>query len=386
MKIFFITRGWPNEREPQFGCFERDQALAMNTLGHEIVVLSVDVRFRKYHRKYGITKEMHGDIPHYNIFAGSFWGKPLRSISMRLHTKVKEVLLLRIFKKAIAHEGMPDLVYGHYLGGCSMALAIKRKYGLPAVGIEHWSRLGFSNIEKAVRKEAARTYPYMDCQISVSSALKDNIKRNIGIETLVVNNMIGTEFHYEPKARYSNKVNFVTTGNLLPVKGFDNLINAFNKLNLPPDTWSLNIIGGGKERANLQQLIDSVGLGENIHLCGRKNREGVIEMLHNSDVYVMSSRSETFGVAAIEALACGLPVIATDCGGARDFVTKENGVICPVNEVDGLSESIRYMMNHYQAYDRTKIAEDCQKRFSSEAIGKQLEGIFEEVLRKSKKE
>jgi glycosyltransferase involved in cell wall biosynthesis len=198
--------------------------------------------------------------------------------------------------------------------------------------------------------------------------------------------MIGTEFHYEPKARYSNKVNFVTTGNLLPVKGFDNLINAFNKLNLPPDTWSLNIIGGGKERANLQQLIDSVGLGENIHLCGRKNREGVIEMLHNSDVYVMSSRSETFGVAAIEALACGLPVIATDCGGARDFVTKENGVICPVNEVDGLSESIRYMMNHYQAYDRTKIAEDCQKRFSSEAIGKQLEGIFEEVLRKSKKE
>jgi len=386
MKIFFVSRGWPSEQEPQWGSFERDQALALQKMGHQIVMLSVDVRFRKYHRKYGITKEMHGDIPHYNIFAGSFWGKPLRSISMRLHTKVKEVLLLRIFKKAIAHEGMPDLVYGHYLGGCSMALAIKRKYGLPAVGIEHWSRLGFSNIEKAVRKEAARTYPYMDCQISVSSALKDNIKRNIGVETLVVNNMIGTEFHYEPKARYSNKVNFVTTGNLLPVKGFDNLINAFNKLNLPPDTWSLNIIGGGKERANLQQLIDSVGLGENIHLCGRKNREGVIEMLHNSDVYVMSSRSETFGVAAIEALACGLPVIATDCGGARDFVTKENGVICPVNEVDGLSESIRYMMNHYQAYDRTKIAEDCQKRFSSEAIGKQLEGIFEEVLRKSKKE
>lgn len=386
MKIFFVARGWPSEQEPQWGSFERDQALALRKLGHQIVMLSVDARFRKYHRKYGITKEVNGDIPHYNIFAGSFWGKPLRSISMRLHTKVKEVLLLRIFKKAIAHEGMPDLVYGHYLGGCSMALAIKRKYGLPAVGIEHWSRLGFSNIEKAVRKEAARTYPYMDCQISVSSALKDNIKRNIGVETLVVNNMIGTEFHYEPKARYSKKVIFVTTGNLLPVKGFDNLINAFNKLNLPPDTWSLNIIGGGKERANLQQLIDSVGFGENIHLCGRKNREGVIEMLHNSDVYVMSSRSETFGVAAIEALACGLPVIATDCGGARDFVTKENGVICPVNEVDGLSESIRYMMNHYQAYDRTKIAEDCQKRFSSEAIGKQLEGIFEEVLRKSKKE
>ncbi len=386
MKIYFIARGWPSKKEPQWGSFERDQALALSKLGHQVVVLSVDARFRKYFRKYGITKGMHGDIPHYNIFAGSFWGKPLRSISMRLHTKVKQILLLYVFKKVVAQEGMPDLVYGHYLGGCSMALAIKRKYSIPAIGIEHWSRLGFSNIEKAVRKEATRTYPYMDCQISVSSALRDNIRRNIGVDTIVVNNMIGTEFCYEPKAKESDMVSFVTTGNLLPVKGFDNLINAFSKLNLPPDSWTLNIIGGGKEHDKLQKLIDSVGLSNNIFLLGRKNREGVIEVLHNSDVYVMSSRSETFGVAAIEALACGLPVIATDCGGARDFVTKENGLTCPVENVEKLAECIIFMMNHYLEYERTKIAEDCQKRFSSEAIGKQLEGIFEEVLRKNKKQ
>lgn len=386
MKIFFVSRGWPSEQEPQWGSFERDQALALRKLGHQIVMLSVDARFRKYHRKYGITKEVNGGIPHYNIFAGSFWGKPLRSISMRLHTKVKQALVLYLFDKAIAQEGMPDFVYGHYLGGCSMALAIKRKYGIPAVGIEHWSRLGFSNIEKAVRDEATRTYPYMDCQISVSSALRDNIRRNIGVDTIVVNNMIGSEFQYAPMVKDSQRVRFVTTGNLLPVKGFDNLIKAFSKLNLPPDSWTLNIIGGGKERDNLQKLIDSVGLSNNIHLLGRKNREGVIEMLHNSDVYVMSSRSETFGVAAIEALACGLPVIATDCGGARDFVTKENGKICAVDDIYKLSDAILYMYKYHGDYDRAQIAADCQKRFSSEAIGKQLESIFEEVIRKRRKE
>ena len=358
MKIFFIARGWPSERDPQWGNFERDQALALSKLGHQIVVMSVDVRFRKYRRKYGITKEVHGDIPHYNIFWGSFWGKPLRSISLKLHTMVKEVLLLQVFKKAIIQEGIPDLVYGHYLGGCSMALSIKRKYGIPAVGIEHWSRLGFPNIEKAVRDEAARTYPYMDCQISVSSALKDNIKRNIGIDTIVVNNMIGSEFQYKPKSKGSQRVNFVTTGNLLHVKGFDNLINAFSKLDLPPNSWTLNIIGGGQEQVNLQKLIDRVGLSNNIHLCGRQNREGVIEMLHNSDVYVMSSRSETFGVAAIEALACGLPVIATDCGGARDFITKDNGIICAVDDIPKLSEAIFYMYKYNRNYDPALIAKD----------------------------
>ncbi len=384
MKIFFISRGWPSEMEPQWGCFERDQALALKKLGHSIVVLSIDARFRKYHRKYGITKEVHDNIPHFNIFAGSIWGKPLRSISMLLHTKVKQKLALFLFKRVVAQEGMPDAVYGHYLGGCSMALAIKCKYGIPAVGIEHWSRLGYAEIEKPVKEEALRTYPFMDCQIVVSTALRENIKKNIGVETIVVNNMVGNEFFYKPIEQKGKKVRFVTTGNLLPVKGFDNLIEAFSRLELPSDSWELSIIGGGKEQNNLHALINRLHLEQNIQLCGRKNREGVIETLHNSDVYIMSSRSETFGVAAIEALACGLPVVATDCGGARDFITKDNGLICPVNDVNKLADAILHMYNYGNDYNKEQIAFDCQKRFSSEAIGKQLEGIFEEVIRKSK--
>lgn len=386
MKIFFVARGWPSEREPQWGSFERDQALALKQLGHEIVVLSVDARFRTYHRQCGITKEMHDEIPHFSIFAGSFWGKPLRSISMPLHLKVLQKLALFLFKRVVVQEGMPDAVYGHYLGGCSMALAIKRRYGIPAVGIEHWSRLGYKKIEKSVKEEAVHTYPYLDRQIVVSSALRENIKNNIGVETVVINNMVGNEFFYRPIEKKEIVVRFVTTGNLLPVKGFDNLITAFSQLHLPPNTWSLNIIGGGKEHDNLQQLIDNFGLKESIRLCGRKNREGVIEMLQNSDVYVMSSRSETFGVAAIEALACGLPVIATDCGGARDFLSMDNGLLCPVNDIHKLAEALFTMYKYHGDYNRAKIAEDCQKRFSSEAIGKQLERIFEEVISKSKQQ
>lgn len=384
MRIYFIARGWPSKQDPQWGCFERDQAMALTKLGHQVIILSVDTRFRRFHRKYGITKEINGGIPHYNIFAGAIWGKALRRISMPLHTKVKQTLVLYLFKNAIAQEGMPDLVYGHYLGGCSMALAIKRKYGIPAVGIEHWSELGYSKIKKSIRDEAIKTYPYMDCQLVVSSALRDNIKKHIGIDTFVVNNMIGSEFQYTTNTKGSEMVRFVTTGSLLPVKGFDILVSAFSKLNLPPNTWTMNIIGDGKEHASLQQQIENVGLSKNIHLLGRKNREGVIEMLHNSDVYVMSSRTETFGVAAVEALACGLPVIATECGGSDDFMTKDNGITCPVDNVEKLAECICYMISHYKEYDRRKIAEDCRKRFSSEAIGSKLEKIFKSVINKER--
>ena len=386
MKIYFVSRGWPSEREPQWGSFERDQALALQKLGHQVVVLSVDSRIRNIKRKYGISREMHEAIPYYNYVVGAIWGKVLFFVSANLHIRVKRFFFIHLLKNVIKQEGMPDLLYGHYLSCASMALAAKEKYGIPVVGIEHWSELGYENIDRRIKQWAEKVYKKLDCLLTVSTALRENILKNFDVDSVVVNNMVGKGFNYELKARTDKIVCFVTTGNLLPVKGFDNLITAFSKLNLPTDSWTLNIIGGGKERDGLQKLIDSVGLSNNIHLCGRKNRDGVIKMLHESDVYVMSSRSETFGVAAIEALACGLPVIATDCGGARDFVNKENGIICAVDSIHELSEAIFYMFKYHGDYDCAQIAADCQKRFSSEAIGKQLEGIFEEVIRNSKKQ
>lgn len=386
MKIFIVARGWPSKREPQWGCFERDQALALKSLGHQIVILSLDTRFGKYHRKYGITHNSYDGIPVYNFFAGSIWGKTLYHLSLRLHIKIKQLLFLQLFKRVIEDEGLPDLIFSHYLSNSSMAILSKINYRIPMVGMEHWSELGYHNINAKIKRWASMIYPHLDCLLTVSSALRDNILNKFGVDSIVVNNMVGREFRYTPIEKDGTIVRFVTTGNLLPVKGFDNLIQAFSQLNIPSDKWSLDIIGGGKEKDNLLHLIEELELYDNIHLCGRKSRSGVIEMLNRSDVYIMSSRSETFGVAAIEALACGLPVISTDCGGARDFLTPDNGLLCPVNDVIKLSEAINKMYNSYKEYDRNQIAIDCQKRFSSDAIGKQLESIFVDVISRSKKE
>ncbi len=386
MKIFFVARGWPSEREPQWGCFERDQALALKALGHHVVVMSVDRRFRNHKRFYGVTKRLNDGIPHYDFFAGGAWGKVIKKVSFNLYIKLTRNLFLILLKKVIKQEGMPDLIYSHYLGNSSIALAAKQKYGMRIVGIEHWSELGYEDIRSNVKCWTSRVYKDLDYLFTVSASLRENIKKNLDIDSVVVNNMVGSDFFYVTKEKVPGMVRFISTGNLLPVKGFDNLINAFARLGLPPDTWVLNIVGEGKEHDNLQELINRLHLEQNVHLCGRKKRDGVVDLLHNSDVYIMSSRSETFGVAAIEALACGLPVIATDCGGARDFLTKENGVMCPVNDVYKLAEAILHMYKCCQDFDGKKIAEDCKRRFSSEAIGKQLEGLFEEIIRNNKKQ
>lgn len=380
MKLFFVARGWPSARDPQWGSFERDQAVALKKLGHHVVVLSIDARFRRYYRKIGITKTVNDEIPHYDLFAGSILGKTMRRVLPKLQIKTKQFFFMRLLNTVIEAEGRPDIIYSHYLGNSAVALAAKEKYGIPVVGIEHWSELGYANIKDFVRIQAEKTYKNLDGLISVSNNLRVNILKNFGVDSHVVFNMIGSEFYYKPKVKNDRMVRYVTTGNLLPVKGFDTLILAFSSLHLPPGTWSLNIIGGGKEHDNLQQLIDALKLTESIHLCGKKNRAGVIEMLQSSDVYVMSSRSETFGVAATEALACGLPVVATDCGGARDFMNEFNGIIVPVDDVNALADALKKMLSEAEIFDRAKIAEDCHNRFSGEAIAMQLNDIFETVI------
>ena len=358
MKILFISRGTPSSRDPQWGSFELDQAKALRNYGHDVVLLSVDRRFRRYYRKHGITMKVIDGIYCYNSFYLS--AAITNIISPKLTDFIGNKQIERLFNKVIKKFGFPDIVYGHYLPNSCLAVYLKNKYGIPAVGIEHWSKMGQKDLTPLIYNQAKQTYPCLDALVSVSTDLKRMIKQNIGIESYV------DGFDYVDNM-HKGIINFVSIGNLLPIKGFDVLIEAFSLLNRPKDSWHLNIIGSGKEKENLQKQIKDCDLQNNIKLLGRLQKSDVISNLQASDVFIVSSHTETFGVAALEALACGLPVISTECGGPRDFITKENGKFCKVNDPQSLSEA---------------ISEDVHSRFSGKAISQQLTSIFESVVNK----
>ena len=125
-------------------------------------------------------------------------------------------------------------------------------------------------------------------------------------------------------------------------------------------------------------------LQNNIHLVGIKTKEQIAEILKNSSIFLLPSRNENFSVAVLEALACGLPVIASICGGIRECINETNGLLFPVDDVEKLAQSILYAVQHIDKYDRKAIAEDCLARFSPEVIAEQLTQIFEETIKKTK--
>jgi glycosyltransferase involved in cell wall biosynthesis len=237
-------------------------------------------------------------------------------------------------------------------------------------------------IPKEIQKIAVNVYPQLDLLISVSTALRKNIQEQIGTDSIVIPNMLGHEFLHKTKNEHrNNKIKIITTGRLVEGKKFDLLIRALSNINTPYD---LNIIGNGPIKNKLELLIQQLNLTEKIHLLGHKNKNELVCLLEQSDLFVLPSQSETFGVSYIEALACGLPIIATDCGGPKDFVTKENGLLIPTNNLEALKNAIEFMIEHINDYDKVAIAEDCKKRFSPKTIAKELTLIFEKIINKNK--
>ena len=130
----------------------------------------------------------------------------------------------------------------------------------------------------------------------------------------------------------------------------------------------------------MNTLIADLGLEKQVVLLGLKSRQEISAYLNGSDVFILASRGETFGVVYIEALLAGLPVIATKCGGPEDFVNDTNGLLIECEDVKGLEDALLRMYEKIDDYDGNKISSDCLQRFSPHAVASALMTVYRQIL------
>jgi glycosyltransferase involved in cell wall biosynthesis len=378
MKIVIIANGYPDKREPQWGCFERDQAVALTGQGHQVSILYVDRRFRTYWRKIGINYRREDGIDVCGVFLFPFL--KLAHLNFQFHFRIVSKMLDWAFRCLVKRTGMPDVIYAHYLYNISFATHLKEKYHIPLVGIEHWSELTRNSLIPYARFHGNIAYHKADKILAVSKSLQSKIKRHFGVDSTVVYDMLGPEFVHsgtDVRVEGTKAFRFISVGSLLPIKNYDILIRAFAKTGLSNEGCTLLIVGDGTERINLENIVRELHLKKNVCLLGRKSRNDIARLLSESHVYVLPSKAETFGVACIEALSQGLPTIATKCGGPEEFIHEHNGLLIPVDDIDALSDAMIEIYNQYSKYNRTLIKNECLSRFAPDVIAKQLTGIFE---------
>lgn len=167
-------------------------------------------------------------------------------------------------------------------------------------------------------------------------------------------------------------------GRLVPEKGFDVLIRAFGRLSREHPEWRLVILGEGPLRSDLEALVSSLGLGQQVELPGLVQRPRAV--LEAAAVFAFSSRIESFGMALCEAMACGRAVVAADCPvGPREIVTDGvNGLLVPPEDEVALAGAIGQLMNEPERRARLgNAARGVAERFSLQRVLQEWDRLFE---------
>jgi len=131
------------------------------------------------------------------------------------------------------------------------------------------------------------------------------------------------------KYDFLREINIISVGRLVKQKGFERLIEVFKIFNKAFPNSRLLICGEGKDGKKLEDYVHTNKMDNNILLLG--NRKDVYSLMKSSDLFVLLSRSEAFGIVFIEAMACGLPVMGSNVDGIKEII-KDNGYLVDVDE------------------------------------------------------
>ncbi len=374
MYILIIARGYPSEKYKMNGIFEFDQAKALKELGHKVVYMALDLRSFRRSRQFGYESLNRDHIPieAINVPLGNIY----RKLMYMIGTHYAKCLYLRIVKQ----YGQPDIIHTHFTQTTFMVTKALKKYKVPIVFTEHSSLMNNPNLSQKLIDQSKSIIESVDKVIVVGKSLADNLKKHFDVDSILIPNVVDTSIFTYQNVEAHDDFRFVSIGSLIIRKNMGLLINSFqqafsNQLNI-----KLSIYGEGSLTQSLIEQINQLGLQDQITLHGLKSRTVLAGALQNSDCFVLASKSETFGVVYIEALAVGVPVIATRCGGPEDFVTKDNGILIDVDDDRQLIKALQTMVKTSHTYDRHEISTQTKNQFSPEAIANQLSQLYTEVI------
>jgi len=172
----------------------------------------------------------------------------------------------------------------------------------------------------------------------------------------------------------------VAIGRMDTNKAFDLLIRAFAQCHAGRPNWQLTILGDGEERRRLEGLKAELGIASHVHLPGTVSDP--TPTLRAADVFVLASRYEGFPNALLEAMAAGLPVIATASRGSSRIVRDDvDGLLVPIDDVPALAAAIAALMDDEPRRRRLgRRAMEVTQRFNVEQIMSAWESVIDGTL------
>lgn len=389
MHVLVIPSWYPTAENPVRGIFFREQSHAVRRAGHDVGVIAVEAHGRR--RAFdalrgvvplGIRTEVDAGIPTYRAHVIG-WRYRLPYGASGTWARAIDAL----YRRYVERHGRPDLVHVHsalYAGAA--ALRLKRRYGVPYVITEHSTAYARGLLRRWELRLCRRIFAAADARIFVSPMQGEQVGSLVGraVEPWEwVPNMVDARFEPAPareRGRTARPFRFLNVAILTAKKGHVDLLDAFARAFPDAVGVELRIGGDGPERSRLEAHAAALGIADHVRWLGRLTRDQVLAELREADAFVLPSHYETFGVVLIEALACGLPVVATACGGPECIVHERNGVLVPPRSVDALARAMAAIHRGIGEFDPEFIRSDCLARFGEHAVVDRITAVYERVL------
>jgi len=260
---------------------------------------------------------------------------------------------LRGLQRTIGEFG-PDVMHVHLARAAHLAAPIGRRMGVPVIAKLH----NYANL---------KYYRKVDAFIGTTEDQRSYLTRN-GIPdervTVIPNfsRMPAIEaLRPQPVAKAARPVQFITCGRLHTVKGFDILLRALRQLHDSGHRAQLIIGGSGPEHDALVKLRDELGLAEDVEFAGWV--DDTQRFLDRGDIYVLSSRTESFGISLLEAMARGLPIVSTRCQGPGQLLTDSQAWFAVPENSASLAAAMRMAIE--QPEERIRRAGELRNYFAA---------------------
>lgn len=215
-----------------------------------------------------------------------------------------------------------------------------------------------------------------------SKGVLDYFNHKIKSSIYIIPNPVLSAIAIPPKkCKFTAKISLIAMGRLSEEKRFNILLQAFAKMKDIYPHSMLTIIGEGYLRSELELWRDRLELTDRVYLPGRVKNP--YEYLKQADIFVMSSHYEGFPNALCEAMACGLPVISTDCpSGPREIIRDGiDGILVPNGDVDALAMAMERLISDEAERKRLAArAPEVTERFSLEKVMVMWEKLLEKVV------
>ncbi len=378
MHILILPTAYPNIYNDHSSIFVQDQAEALAKSGLNVDVvgaipISFKYIFKKRFLKFGTFEYKRNGVDVKLVLFPSI--PKLKFFNEFVRTQINKYLLKKYYQ-----NNSIDVIHVHNSTAGKAALWIKQKFNIPYIVTEHSTAYARKLVSQKEIKDYSSIYKNASARVAVSKEFCKILEDTFDLKFDYVPNVVSTEYFLPKEEFIKEDFQFINIGYLDKKKNQTLLIRAFSKAFHVNKNVKLSILGGGSEYNNLQNEINKLNMQEQIKLVGFAPRKLVLEELQKSDTFVLSSKYETFGVVVIEAMSCGLPVVATKCGGPESIIENDElGVLVENDNLEELEIAMKNMYENKDKYCKDSIRTHVVENFSEKSIANELMKIYKSI-------